>query len=59
MPAILSKDNEEKWLNPNLTKQEITTFLHPYEADKMDAYVIENDFIKKKPTDKTILNKAE
>lgn len=59
MPAILSKDNEEKWLNPNLTKQEIATFLHPYEADKMDAYVIENDFIKKKPTDKTILNKAE
>lgn len=59
MPAILSKGNEEKWLNPNLAKQEITTFLHPYEADKMDAYVIENDFIKKKPTDKTILNKAE
>lgn len=59
MPAILSKENEEKWLNPNLTKQEIATFLHPYEADKMDAYVIENDFIKKKPTDKTILNKAE
>lgn len=59
MPAILSKENEEKWLNPNLTKQEICSFLHPYEADKMDAYVIENDFIKKKPTDKTILNKAE
>lgn len=59
MPTILSKENEEKWLNPNLTKQEIATFLHPYEADKMDAYVIENDFIKKKPTDKTILNKAE
>lgn len=59
MPAILSKGNEEKWLNPNLTKQEICSFLHPYEADKMDAYVIENDFIKKKPTDKTILNKAE
>lgn len=58
MPAILSKDNEEKWLNPNLTKQEIATFLHPYEADKMDAYVIENDFIKKKPTDRTILNKG-
>lgn len=59
MPAILSKENEEKWLNPNLTKQEICSFLHTYEADKMDAYVIENDFIKKKPTDKTILNKAE
>ena len=59
MPTILSKENEEKWLNPNLTKQEIATFLHPYEADKMDAYVIENDFIKKNPTDKTILNKAE
>lgn len=59
MPAILSKGNEDKWLNPNLTKQEIATFLHPYEADKMDAYVIENDFIKKKPTDRTILNKAK
>ena len=58
MPAILSKEFEEKLLNPNLTKQEIATFLHPYEADKMDAYVIENDFIKKKPTDRTILNKG-
>lgn len=58
MPAILSKENEEKWLNPNLTKQEIATFLHPYEADKMDAYQIENDFIKKTSNDSSILQRA-
>lgn len=58
MPAILSKENEEKWLNPELSKPDIASFLHPYEANEMNAYIIGNDFIKKNPTDRTILNKA-
>lgn len=58
MPAILSKENEEKWLNPGSQKADIASLLKPYDAEQMDAYVIENDFIKKKPADRTILNKA-
>lgn len=57
MPAILSKENEEKWLDTHLTKEEISSLLKPFDAEKMDAYVIENDFIKKVPTDRTILQK--
>lgn len=58
MPAILSQKDEETWLNPNLSKEEISILLKPIEAGKMDAYIIENDFIKKRPTDPTILQKA-
>lgn len=58
MPAILSKEDEEKWLDTSLSKTEIEVLLKPYEVDKMDAYVIESDFIKKMPTDSTILKRA-
>ena len=55
MPAILSKENEEKWLDTSLSKEEISSLLKPFDAEKMDAYVIENDFKKK---DRTILQCA-
>ena len=58
MPTILSKEDEEKWLNPSLQKADIASLLKPYDAELMDAYVIDNDFIKKVPTDKTTLQKA-
>lgn len=58
MPAILSKEDEEKWLDSDLSKSEIASLLKPYDANLMDAYVIRNDFIKKAPTDKTILQYA-
>lgn len=58
MPAILSKEDEERWLDTSLSKTEIEALLKPYEVDKMDAYVIESDFIKKMPTDSTILKRA-
>lgn len=58
MPAILSKEDEEKWLDPYLSKEEIESLLTPFEADRMDAYVIKNDFIKKAPSDPTILERA-
>lgn len=41
MPAILSKEDEERWLDTSLTRTEIESMLKPYEVDKMDAYVIE------------------
>lgn len=58
MPAILSREDEDKWLNPALSKTEIASLLKPFDADKMDAYQINNNFIKKAPTDPTILQKA-
>lgn len=58
MPVILSKEDEEKWLEPGLSKAKIATLLKPYDADLMDAYVIRNDFVKKIPTNETILERA-
>lgn len=57
MPVILSEKDEEKWLKPELTQSDIKNLLKPFDAAKMDAYQIENDFLKKSPTDKTILRK--
>lgn len=58
MPAILSKGNEDKWLNPSLQKADIASLLKPYAAELMDTYVIDNDFIKKAPNDPSILQRA-
>lgn len=58
MPTILSKEDEKKWLDSSISKTDIESLLKPFEADRMDAYVIENDFIKKAPTDPTILQRA-
>ena len=40
MPAILSKEDEEKWLDPTLPKKEISSLLKPFEAERMDAFTI-------------------
>ena len=58
MPAILSTEDEERWLEPKLTKTDIERLLLPFPAERMDAYVINNDFLKKSADDPTILNKV-
>ncbi|WP_294591660.1 SOS response-associated peptidase [uncultured Bacteroides sp.] len=58
MPAILSKVDEEKWLESALSKADISALLKPYDAALMDAYMIGNDFIKKASTDETILERG-
>lgn len=58
MPAILSPEDEEQWLNPELSRENIEYFFKPYSSDEMGAYPIGNDFIKKMPTDKSILQRA-
>lgn len=58
MPAIISKTDEEKWLNPTLSKSDIAQFLIPFPAERMDAYAIDNDFLKKQSDDPTILKRA-
>lgn len=59
MPVILSKSDEEKWLSSRLSKTEIEHFLKPFDAKKMEAYQINNDFIKKQPNDRSILERKE
>lgn len=55
MPAILSKENEEKWLNPKLSRDEISALLKPIDAEKTEAYIVENNFIRKPSGDPSIL----
>ena len=57
MPVILHKEEEEKWLFPELKDDEIKTFFKPFDDDLMDAYIIGNDFLKKNPHDPTIIAK--
>lgn len=59
MPAILSVEEEEKWLDPSLGKEVIESLLHPFPAERMDAYIIENDFLKKRADDPSILMRAK
>lgn len=58
MPAILAREDEETWLNPSLSKPEIASLLKPFDAEKMDAYEIDNNFIRKASSDKSILQPA-
>lgn len=58
MPAILSLEDEEKWLDLSLRKSDIEQLLLPFPADRMDAYIIDRDFLKKSTDDPTILDKA-
>lgn len=48
MPAILSKEDEEKWLDPTLPKKEISSLLKPFEAERMDAFTIKKNQQKMK-----------
>lgn len=59
MPAILSKEDEEKWLDPGLSQNEVATLLAPIDAEKMDAYIVQNNFIKKPSDDPSILQPQE
>jgi len=47
MPAILPVMDEEKWLNPRLTEDEIKGLLIPYETGLMDCEVLEKDFLRR------------
>lgn len=55
MPVLLYKEDEEKWLYPQLKDQEIKSLLRPFDDDLMDAYVIDNNFLKKDSHDPSII----
>ncbi len=59
MPLILEKEDESKWLNPDLTQNEIQALLKPYPAELMDAYPIDKELFQKgNPYDKHIIEKV-
>lgn len=59
MPVIISKENEEKWLDPKLDKLDIQSLLKPFEASQMDAYVIDRDlFLNGDPHDPRIMERV-
>lgn len=58
MPVILHKEDEEKWLFPELKDDDIKSLLKPFDDDLMDAYVIDNNFLKKNSHDPSIIKPA-
>lgn len=58
MPVILHPKDEEIWLDPDLTEDQIESFLKPLNSQSMDAYTIGNDFLRKSPFDASILEKV-
>lgn len=55
MPIILHPDDEGRWLDPDLSENEISELLKPYPDESMSGKIIRNDFIRKEPNDATIL----
>ena len=47
MPLIISKNDEEKWIDPKLTIDGIKRFFKPYEDEEMIAYPVEKSYINK------------
>jgi putative SOS response-associated peptidase YedK len=55
MPLIISQENEKRWLQPDLTFEEITALMKTFPAEHLQAYAIKPDFIRKHPDDATII----
>ena len=47
MPAILSVEDENTWLSPELTEREILALLRPYETSIMDSVALEKDYLRR------------
>ena len=40
MPVILSKSEEDYWLEPNADEDKLLSFLDPYPAESMSSYKV-------------------
>ena len=56
MPAILLKEKEHIWLDPNLSAKEATNLLQPYPANEMKAYPVSDRVNKAINDDRELLN---
>jgi len=55
MPVIFSEEDEKRWLQPDLTFQEITALMKTFPAEHLQAYAIKPDFVRKHPNDAAII----
>jgi len=58
MPLIISRKDEYQWLDKSMKTNDIQQFFKPFDKDKMTAYPVSKDFIKKSPDDPSIIEKA-
>ena len=58
MPIIIKRDHEERWLDNSLKINDIKDFFIPFDAERMNAYPIAGDFMKRNPKDPTIIEPA-
>jgi putative SOS response-associated peptidase YedK len=58
MPLIIPKEHEAHWLDNSLKNTDIQQFFQPFDAKQMDAYPIAKDFLKKRPDDASIIERA-
>ena len=58
MPLILSKEDEEKWLDPSLDRQEIKSLIKPPSDNNMDAYKVTPNFRFIDPHNPDIIEKV-
>ncbi len=57
MPFIIPKEMEERWLDPNLTEEEIAEMMVPFDADKMEAYEIDKNFRNMDPHNPDVIKR--
>ena len=58
MPLILCRENEEIWLDGALKANEVKELFVPFETDRMDAYRVSREFMKKGTRDKTVVERV-
>ena len=58
MPLIIDREYEKHWLDTSLTHTDIQQFFQPFDNNRMDAYPIAKDFLKKQPDDPSIIERA-
>lgn len=59
MPVVLTREEEERWLDPGLTDRQIEAFMQPINDELMTAYRIRNGFLRLSPYDPSVLEPAE
>ena len=57
MPLIIEQEKENIWLDKTLKSTDIQRFFQPYDTEKMDAYPIGKDFLKKQANDVAIIER--
>lgn len=59
MPVILPQADEEAWLDPRLTQEQITAMLRTFPHRRMKAAAVGSDLLKKSPYDPGIIRTRE